>query len=43
LSLDSFEILAAHHPDLARSMLMDLGRILSLRLRQAMTMVAGGI
>jgi CRP/FNR family transcriptional regulator, cyclic AMP receptor protein len=43
LSLDSFEILAAHHPDLARIMLMDLGRILALRLRQAMTMVAGGI
>jgi CRP/FNR family transcriptional regulator, cyclic AMP receptor protein len=43
LSLDSFEILAAHHPDLARIMLMDLGRILALRLRQAMTMVAGGL
>ncbi|MBL8474281.1 MAG: cyclic nucleotide-binding domain-containing protein [Rhodocyclaceae bacterium] len=33
LSLDSFEVLGAHHPELAREILFDLGRILSLRLR----------
>lgn len=43
LSLESFDILAAHHPDLARAMLMDLGRILSLRLRQAMAMAVDGV
>jgi len=42
LSLESFDILAGHHPDLARAMLMDLGRILSLRLRQAMAMAVDG-
>lgn len=43
LSLEAFEILAAHHPELARAMLMDLGRILSLRLRQAMVMAMDGV
>lgn len=43
LSLEQFEILSAHHPDLARKMIMDLGRILSLRLRQAMVMAVGGV
>lgn len=43
LSLESFEILAGHHPDLARAMLMDLGRILSLRLRQAMAMAMDSV
>lgn len=43
LSLESFEVLSGHHPDLARAMLMDLGRILSLRLRQVVAMVAGNV
>ncbi|WP_273361984.1 Crp/Fnr family transcriptional regulator [Simplicispira suum] len=43
LSLESFEILAARHPDLARMMLMDLGRILSMRLRRTMEMAVDGI
>ncbi|MGP1665061.1 MAG: Crp/Fnr family transcriptional regulator [Rhodanobacter sp.] len=43
LSLESFDILAARHPDLARMMLMDLGRILSMRLRRAMEMAVDGI
>ncbi len=43
LSLESFEILAGRHPELARMMLMDLGRILSLRLRQAIAMAATGL
>jgi CRP/FNR family cyclic AMP-dependent transcriptional regulator len=35
LSADAFEALAARHPDLGRAFLLDLGRILALRLRQA--------
>lgn len=31
---DAFEILSARHPDIARIALLDLGRILSLRLRE---------
>jgi len=31
---DAFEILAVRHPDIARLALLDLGRILSLRLRE---------
>lgn len=34
LSVDRFEVLAAHEPELARAILFDLGRIVSLRLRQ---------
>ena len=34
LSIDRFEVLAAHEPELARAILFDLGRIVSLRLRQ---------
>lgn len=34
LSPTSFETLAAYYPDLARTILFDLGRVLSLRLRQ---------
>jgi len=34
LSFDRFEVLAAHEPELARAILFDLGRIVSLRLRQ---------
>jgi CRP-like cAMP-binding protein len=35
LSPDAFEVLAARHPDLGRRFLLDLGRVLALRLRQA--------
>jgi CRP-like cAMP-binding protein len=31
---DAFEVLSARHPDIARIALLDLGRILSLRLRE---------
>lgn len=30
---DAFDVLAARHPELARTVLLDLGRILSMRLR----------
>ena len=33
LSLDAFEALAGRHPELARAMLFDLGKLVSLRLR----------
>jgi len=36
LSQESFEILAAHEPALARAVIMDLGRIVALRLRRSM-------
>jgi CRP-like cAMP-binding protein len=35
LGQDAFEALAARHPDLGRSLLLELGRVLALRLRQA--------
>jgi CRP-like cAMP-binding protein len=35
LDAEAFEILAARHPDLGRRLLLDLGRILAVRLRQA--------
>lgn len=38
LSPEAFEVLAAQQPALARDILFDLGRILSLRLRQSSTM-----
>jgi CRP-like cAMP-binding protein len=31
---EAFEVLSARHPDIARNALLDLGRILSLRLRE---------
>jgi CRP/FNR family transcriptional regulator, cyclic AMP receptor protein len=37
LSQESFEVLAAREPALARAVLMDLGRIVSLRLRRALS------
>lgn len=43
LSLESFEMLAGRDPELARIVLMDLGRILSLRLRRAIAMAAKGL
>jgi CRP/FNR family cyclic AMP-dependent transcriptional regulator len=35
VGLDAFEIFAAHEPELARDMLLELARILSVKLRQA--------
>jgi hypothetical protein len=35
LSSDAFEVLAARHPDLGRQILLELGRVLALRLRHA--------
>lgn len=40
LTLEAFEVFAAHEPVLARAILFDLGRILSLRLRQTTASVA---
>jgi CRP/FNR family cyclic AMP-dependent transcriptional regulator len=39
LSLESFEVLAAREPALAHDILFDLGRILSVRLRQTSALV----
>jgi CRP/FNR family cyclic AMP-dependent transcriptional regulator len=36
LSPDAFEVLAAREPSLTRALIMDLGRIVSLRLRDAL-------
>ena len=41
LSMQSFEVLAARHPDLGRAILLDLGQIVARRLRLA-TEYAGG-
>lgn len=35
LGTEAFDVLAGRHPDLARRVVLDLGRILALRLRQA--------
>ena len=40
LSYEAFEVLAAREPELARAVLMDVGRILSNRLRQATNFIA---
>jgi CRP-like cAMP-binding protein len=40
---DAFEILAARHPDIARLALLDLGRILSLRLREMTKLALRGL
>jgi CRP-like cAMP-binding protein len=42
LTREDFDILAARYPDLARQLLLDLGRILSLRLREMMTIALQG-
>ena len=39
---DAFEIRAVRHPDIARLALLDLGRILSLRLREMTTLALRG-
>lgn len=38
-SVDAFDVLGARHPELARTVLLDLGRILSLRLRNVTAML----
>ncbi len=40
LSFESFEALAAREPELARTILFDLGRLLSLRLRRTSAFIA---
>jgi CRP-like cAMP-binding protein len=42
LTREDFDILAARYPDLARQLLLDLGRILSLRLRAMMAIALEG-
>ncbi|MBS0308649.1 MAG: cyclic nucleotide-binding domain-containing protein [Proteobacteria bacterium] len=42
LTREAFDRLAARHPDLARQMLFDLGRIVSLRLREMMALAMRG-
>jgi CRP-like cAMP-binding protein len=43
VSLEAFQILAAHEPELARDMLLDLARTLSVKLRQANTFISNWI
>ena len=43
LSLEAFETLAGRHPELARAMLFDLGRIVSLRLRFLTELIEDGV
>jgi CRP/FNR family transcriptional regulator, cyclic AMP receptor protein len=40
ISFESYEALAARHPELGRAILLDLGRILAARLRQANEVIA---
>ena len=40
LSFDAFEVLAAREPELARAILFDLGRILSIRLRRTSAFIS---
>ena len=41
LSMESFEVLGARHPEVARAVLLDLGRILAVRLRIATDLLGG--
>lgn len=43
LSLDAFETLAGRHPELARAMLFELGKIVSLRLRFLTELIEDGV
>jgi len=43
LSFESFEALATSEPELAQAMLLDLGRILAIRLRQTDEFIRGWI
>lgn len=40
ISLSAFDIFAAHEPELARDVLLDLARILSVKLRQANSFIS---
>ena len=40
ISLESFEVFAAHEPELARQVLLDLARTLSVKLRQATAFIS---
>jgi CRP/FNR family transcriptional regulator, cyclic AMP receptor protein len=40
MSIEAFEILSAHHPELGRAILLDLARILAARLRIATSLIA---
>ncbi len=40
LSFESYEVLAARYAELGRAILLDLGRILAARLRQANEVIA---
>src|SRR6266508_3071331 len=43
LSFEAFQALAVSEPDLAQAMLLDLGRILAIRLRQTDEFIRGWI
>ena len=43
VSIEAFEVLAAHHPELAHDILFDLARILSNKLRQANSFISNWI
>ena len=43
VSLQAFEVFAAHEPELARDILLDLARTLSVKLRQANTFISNWI
>ena len=43
LSFEAFDALAARHPELGRAILLDLGRILAIRLRQATGMLSSWV
>jgi CRP-like cAMP-binding protein len=43
LSVESFEVLGSHHPDLARDILFDLARVLSIKLRHANLFISNWI
>jgi CRP/FNR family transcriptional regulator, cyclic AMP receptor protein len=40
LRYEDFEVFSARHPDLARELLLELGRLLALRLRQTQELLA---
>jgi CRP/FNR family transcriptional regulator, cyclic AMP receptor protein len=40
MSIEAFEVLSAHHPELGRAILLDLARILAMRLRIATGLIA---
>jgi CRP/FNR family transcriptional regulator, cyclic AMP receptor protein len=42
LTMERFEVLALHEPQLARLLLVELGRLMAERLRQLETLAAGG-